>query len=133
MYIIWIKYKILDGLSSIPFINRLVLQFKAYSYERRKLVKSLCEGEAHRDTRSHHKAAKPLGLLAVAWSQSITSGASRSIEGSIQLFRTPELVSSCGEGYTDETIVSRNSCRGGTETRQRHSNLGSRPRTNKAE
>jgi hypothetical protein len=71
MYITWINDKILDWLSSIPFINRLVLRFETYSYQRRKPVKSLCEG-ARRDTKSHHKAAKPLELLAVAWSQSST-------------------------------------------------------------
>jgi hypothetical protein len=61
--------------------------------------------------------------------RTVTSGASRSVEGSVQHSRTQEIVSSCGEGDTDETIVSRNYCRGGTETRQRHSDLGSRPHT----
>jgi hypothetical protein len=70
-YITWIHDKILDWPSSIPFINCLVLQLETYSYERRNLVKSLCEG-FRRDTKSHHKAAKPLGLSAVAWSQSNT-------------------------------------------------------------
>jgi hypothetical protein len=68
-YITWIHDKILDWPSSIPFINRLVLRLETSSYERRNLVKSLCEGFCW-DTRSHHKAAKPLGLSAVAWSQS---------------------------------------------------------------
>jgi hypothetical protein len=124
-YITWIHDKILDWPSSIPFINRLVLQLETYSYERRNLVKSLCEG-FRRDTRSHHKAAKPLGLSAVAWSQSNTllSSASKSAERSVKHYRTQEILSSCREGDADETIVV-----GEQRPVRDTADLGSRPHT----
>jgi hypothetical protein len=59
----------------------------------------------------------------------LLSGASRSVEGSVKHSRTQEILCSCREGDADETIVSRNYCHGGTETRQRHRDLGSRPHT----
>jgi hypothetical protein len=101
--------------SFIRFINRLVLQLETISYERRNLVKSLCEG-FRRDTRSHHKVAGPLGPPAVAWSQSSTFyllGRGR------RRYVARQILSSWREGDQDETYR-----RGGTETRQRHSGHG---------
>jgi hypothetical protein len=112
-YITWIHDKILDWPSFIPFINRLDQQrcsLMRRGISANRFVRSFV------GIRGHIIRAGPLGLSAVAWSQSST----------FYLLgrRRTDDESSWREGDQDKTYR-----RGGTGTRQRHNRKGSRPHT----